>query len=226
MKNKIRFWLYFIAAIILGIYISTRIVMTFLGHGTCAVVHNISISADLHDKDLTALATAAAVAPGTHTYSVNLDAINARVAAVPGVKESAVRRMPNGNLAVRVKLYKKVALWTDGENYFPLSGDGTIVQKPTDTRDAGAIVFRGDVPDDITEITNAAHSLSDKIDYVELVEHRRWDIYTTNGIRIMLPEEKPVDAISGLLVLDKNHQILSRNLQLIDMRDTARILVR
>lgn len=226
MKRNIWFWLCFVAAIVLATYFATRIIMTGLGYGAAARVHNISISADNGNKDLSALAAAAAVAPGTHTYSVDLDALNARIANVPGVRASAVRRLPNGNLSVRVKLYRAVAQWTDGENFFPLSADGTIVRRPADERSPGTVLFRGPLPDDISEITKVAHNLVGHLDYLEWIEQRRWNIVTTGGITVMLPEQDPAAAISSLLVLNKNHNILSKDIKVIDMRDNARILVK
>lgn len=226
MKRNIWFWVYFIVAIILATYFASRIIMIGLGYGPMAHVRNITISADQEDKDLTALATAAAVAPGTNAYKTNLDAINTRIGAVPGVKQSAVRRKPDGNLSVRVKLYRAVALWTDGQSFYPLSADGTIVQRPTDSRANGTVLFRGPLPNDISDITKVAHNMIGDVDYLEWIEGRRWNLITTNGITVMLPERNPGDAIGSLMVLNKNHQILSRDITVIDMRDAARILVK
>ncbi len=226
MKRNIWFWVCFVASIILATYFATRIIMTGLGYGPSARVRTISISADQGDKDLSALAAAAAVAPGTDTYSVDLAALNARVGQTPGVRASAVRRMPNGNLSVRVKLYRAVAQWTDGENFFPLSADGTIVRRPADSRDTGTVLFRGDLPDDISEITKIAHNMIGHLDYMEWIENRRWNMITTGGITILLPEQDADAAVSTLLVLNKNHGILSKDIQIIDMRDSARILIK
>ena len=226
MKRSFWFWLYFIIAIILAVYFATRIIMTGLGYGQNAYVRNISITTDSKNKDLTAIAAAAAVAPATKTYSIDLEQINARINAVPGVKESAVRRKPDGNLSVKVELYKAVALWTDGENYFPLSADGTIVKRPKEKRDEGTVVFRGSVPNDISEITKAAHNLLSDLDYMEWIEGRRWNLHTTGGITVLLPEKDPAAAIGSLIVLNNNHQILSKKLTIIDMRDSSRILVK
>lgn len=225
MKRSIWFWLYFIVAIILAIYFSVRIIMTGTGHGALSRVRNISISADIKNKDLSALATAASVAPGTNSYSIDLTAMNKRIAATPGVRESAVRRMPNGNLSVRASLHRAVALWTDGEHYFPLSADGTIINQPTDTRNISNVVFRGPVPTDLGKITHIAHNLVGDLDYLEWIENRRWNLHTLGGITVMLPESDPISAINTLISLNTNHQILHKKLTIIDMRDTARILV-
>ena len=104
MKRSIMFWLYFIIAIILGIYFATRIIMTGLGHGKMATIHNIAITTDTRDADLTAVQTVAAAGLGAKTNSLNLDSLNRRIAAVPNVQFSSTRRMPNGTLRVRVKL--------------------------------------------------------------------------------------------------------------------------
>lgn len=226
MKRSLWFWLYFVAAIVLSVYFCVRAFMVVSGHGSLSRVRNISISSDSSDMDLSAVAAAATLAPNTRSYSVNLDDVNARVGSVPGVRKSAVRRLSNGNLSVRVSLYRAVALWTDGENYFPLSADGTIVNKPTQTRDASHVVFRGTVPENISDITKAAHNFIGRLDYLEYIENRRWNVYTTDGITIMLPEADPVSAIGALVMLNSKHDILNKKISMIDMRDTARILVK
>lgn len=226
MKRNLWFWLYFIAAILLAIYFATRIIMTFMGYGPIAQVKNISISADTKNQDLTAIAAATGISPGTHTHSVNLELVNARLIATPGVRESAVRRLPNGNLSVKIRLYRAVAAWTDGTYYYPLSADGTIVQQPSEEKSPGTVVFRGNVPNDINNITKAANNIIGDLNYLEFVDNRRWNIITNDGITVMLPEENPDAAIASLVVLNNKHKILNKNIQTIDMRDTTRILVK
>ena len=226
MKRSIWFWLYFIVAIGLAIYFATRIIMVISGYGVNSYVRNIAISADSKNKDLNAIATAAAIAPATNSYTIDLQQVKDRIRAVPGVKEAAIRRKPDGNLSIKVQLYEAIALWTDGENYFPISADGTIVNKPRQERDENSVVFRGPVPNDISEITKAAHNLLSDLDYMEWIEGRRWNLHTSGDITVLLPEKNPADAIGSLIVLNKNHKILSKKLTTIDMRDSSRILVK
>ncbi len=226
MKRSIWFWVYFILAILLAVYFATRIIMTGMGRTKISIIRNISISADIRNKDLSAIAAAASVAPKTRAYSLNLSALNARIDDVAGVNKSAVRRLPNGNLAIKASLYRAVALWTDGEKFFPLSADGTIVNNPTDTRDEGNVVFRGALPNDISDITKVAHNLVRDLDYLEWIENRRWNLHTLGGITVMLPENDPISAIGTLMTLNRNHGILTKNITLIDMRDPTRTLVK
>lgn len=226
MKKSFWFWLCFVVAIILAVYLASRIIMTSLGHGAAATVKSISISSDSGRQNLSSVAAFSGIPPGTKTYSVNLDDINARIATIPDVKTSAVRRLPNGNLAIRVNLHKAVALWTDGENFYPLSADGTIVKRLIDERPENTVVFRGNLPDDIAEIAKVAHNLTPHLDYLEWIENRRWNIHTLGGTTILLPEQDPVASISALMIMDKNHHILSKRIDVLDMRDSARILVK
>lgn len=226
MKRSLWFWLCFVLTVILAVYFATRIIMVGMGHGDVSRIRNISVSADIPNKDLSSIVSVVSVSPGTRSYSVNLENMNARIASVPGVRKSAVRRLPNGNLSVRVSLHRAIALWTDGEYFFPLSADGTIINRPTDTRDAASIVFRGTVPSDIYEITHLAENLIGYVDTLEWIENRRWNLYTTNGITVMLPEINPESAISVLVSLNQNHKILDKDISTIDMRDETRILVK
>ena len=226
MRRSIYFWICFFVAIILAIYFASRIIMVAMGHGTAAKLHKTYIVSDAENKDMTALSAAAALPKNTHIYSVQLDDINNNILSVPGVKNAATRRLPNGNLIIHVSHHHFVAAWTDGENYFPLSDDGTIANNPSDTRPDAALLFRGPVPDNITEITNAANDMITDIDYIEWIENRRWDIHTTTGITIKLPESGFASAIAGLITLNKNHNILGRDINVIDMRDPTRILVK
>lgn len=226
MKRNLWFWLYFIAAILLAIYFSVRIITTFMGYGQISSVRNISISADANDKDLMPIVAAAGIAPGTRTHSVNLELVNERLLQIPGVRESAVRKLPNGNLSIQLRLYRAVARWTDGRYYYPLSADGTVVQKPSEEHAPGTVLFRGPVPKDISDITKAATNIINDLEYLEWIDNRRWNIITNRGITVMLPEENPVGAIGTLVTLNKNNDILSKNIKILDLRDNARILVK
>ena len=197
-----------------------------MGHGNLARLHKTSIIADVENKDMTALSAAAALSTNTPLYT-NLDDINARISAVPGVKYSAVRRLPNGNLVIHVSYHHLIAAYTDGESYYPISDDGTKIENPSDTRPESAVLFRGQIPTTkVAEITTAANDMLADIDYVEWIENRRLDIHTTGGITIQLPEDDFAHAIARLIDINKNHNILGRDIQVIDMRDPARILVR
>ena len=225
MKKSIFFWLYFITSIILAVYFAVRIITSQMGRGPISTVKHIE-TYGTNAKDDEIIKMALGVSPGTNLRSIDLHQLNNRVSNIPGIKESAVRRLPNGNIIVKIKKHKVIATWTDGSYYYPLSADGTKIDTPSTERNDNSIVFMGVLPDNLTDIINNVSSISKYIDYINMVESRRWNLHTKNGTTIYLPEKNPEIAINKINVLNHTHKLLSRKLDIIDMRDSARILVK
>lgn len=226
MKKSLFFWLYFIVAIILATYFSVRIITNQMGRGPISYVKHISIISDSKDIDLEPVKVAIGITNGTNIKSIDLHQINNRVAGVPGIKGVSTRRMPNGNIVIKTIQHNIAAQWSDGLYFYPLSTDGVKIDKPTQTRDENTVVFHGVIPENLTDIINALSPIAQYIDYVTMVESRRWNIYTKNGTVIYLPENDPHIAINKINILNQTHKILSREIEIIDMRDNARILVK
>lgn len=226
MKKSIFFWLYFIASIILAVYFSVRIITSIMGRGPVSEVKHVSILSDSKNTDLEQIRLAIGISHGTNIKSVDLHQINNRVSKVPGVKKSAVRRLSNGDIIIKTEQHKVAAQLSDGVYYYPLSEDGTKIDTPSTERNENTIVFRGSVPENFTEIVSVVSGISGDIDYMYLVESRRWNIYTKNGTLIYLPEDEPSVAVNKIKRLNNTHKILSRDIEIIDMRDPARILVK
>jgi cell division protein FtsQ len=226
MKKSIFFWLYFVGSIILATYFACRIITSQMGRGPISSVKHIHITNNSNDFNPDAIKMAIGISGETNIRSIDLRQINKLVLGVPGIKKSATRRLSNGDIIIKTEKYNVVAVWSDGVYYYPLSSDGTKIDTPSDTYNENALVFRGEVPNDLTDIINSASVLSEYIDYIKMVESRRWNIHTKNGTTIYLPENNFADAINKINVLNQTHKILSRQIDIIDMRDKARILVK
>jgi len=225
MKKSILFWLYFVLSIILAIYFAVRVITSQMGRGPISNVQNIQ-TYGTNTKDQEIIKITLGISSGTELRSVDLHQLNNRISGIPGIKKSAIRVLPNGDIAVKIQKHKVIATWTDGAYYYPLSADGTKINTPAEERNDNSIVFRGDLPDDLTEIISNVSSISKYIDYIDMVESRRWNITTKNGTVIYLPEQDPAAAINKIKVLNQTHKLLSKKLEIIDMRDNARILIK
>lgn len=197
-----------------------------MGRGPISVTKHVHIINNSKDFDVEPIKMAVGIPSGTKIRSIDLHLINNRILDVPGIEKSATQRLPNGDLVIKTQKYDVVALWTDGVDYYPLSADGTKIDKPSSERNENTLVFQGALPNDLTQIINSVSVLSQYIDYLTMVESRRWNIRTKNGITIYLPENSPVNAINKINVLNQTHKLLSRKIDIIDMRDNARILVK
>ena len=229
MRKSLLFWMYFLLSIILATYFATRIITSYLGRGPISTVKHIEITSDKKDVDLEPIGVAVGIRHGTTLRSLDLHQINNRIMHVPGVKNASTRRLPNGDLIIKTQYHNAVAMWTDGVLYYPLADDGTIIDTPFEKPNENTIVFSGERPmdmNDLNEIITGASVISEYIDYMNMVESRRWNIITKGGITIYLPEENPIAAINKISVLNQTHKILSRKIEIIDMRDNARILIK
>ncbi len=226
MKKSLFFWLYFIVSIILAVYFATRFITSQMGRGPISHINHVDIISDKKDTDMTPLKMAIGIPKGSNIRAIDLHQVNNRIISVPGVKDAATRRLPNGNIIIKTKQHNIVAMWSDGVMFYPLSVDGTKIDNPVEERDPNTIVFKGEIPDNLNNIINSLSVLSKDIDYVTMIESRRWDIHTKNGITIYLPEENISTAINKINLLNQNQKLLSRNIEIIDMRDDARILVK
>ena len=200
-----------------------------MGRGPISTVEGIEIIGDVQQTDAEVIKMALGITKGTDIRSIDLNQLNNRVLKVPGIKNSSTRLLSNGNLVIKIEKHHAVAIWSDGVYYYPLSADGTKIDTPSETRDENSVVFRGNTeefPNDLTDIIKSATELSKFIEYMEFIESRRWNIHTNNGTIIYLPENNPTSAITKIKLLNQTHKLLSRNIEIIDMRNDARILVK
>ncbi|MBQ3784812.1 MAG: cell division protein FtsQ/DivIB [Alphaproteobacteria bacterium] len=225
MKKSIWFWLCFVLSIILAIYFAVRVITSQMGRGPVSTVQSIK-TYGTNAKDDEIIKLSLGVSPGTNLRAIDLHQLNYRVSNIPGVKNSAVRLLPNGKIIVKIQKHKVIATWTDGAYYYPLSADGTKINTPSEQRNDNSVVFQGDLPNNLSNIISSVSSISKYIDYINMVESRRWNIHTKNGTVIYLPEKDPDTTINKIKVLNQTHKLLSRKLDIIDMRDSARILVK
>ncbi len=225
MKKSIWFWLYFVLSIILAIYFAVRVITSQMGRGPISKVQSIE-TYGTNAKEDEIIKLSLGVSPGTNLRSVDLHQLNYRISNIPGIKDSAIRLLPNGKIIIKIKKHKVIATWTDGAYYYPLSADGTKINTPSTERNDNSIVFQGDLPDNLSDIISGVSAISKYIDYINIVESRRWNIHTKTGTTIYLPEKDPIAAINKIKVLNQTHKLLSKKLDIIDMRDNARILVK
>jgi cell division protein FtsQ len=69
-------------------------------------------------------------------------------------------------------------------------------------------------------------AIRDQLQASILVADRRWNLRLKNGINIRLPEEDIATALTTLLALDRDKKLLSRDIDVVDLRLPDRVTVR
>ncbi len=227
MKKNLLFWIYFAFAIIFMIYFGIRIIMTCFWNSPVSEVKSVYFSGNLENGDIVFFQSVVGITSrDINTYSISLTDVNNRILSQPEVKSSATRRVGNGKLDIKIEKYEPVAFWTDGDFYYPITQNGIIISRPTSEMPAASFIFIGKTGNDLMPLIKSAAPLFEEIAYIEWIENRRWDIYTNDGLRILLPEKDFVSAVAKLAVLNKEHDILSRDIKSLDLRDNTRILIK
>ena len=238
MKKMIFFWIYFVLAIILAIYFASRILTNQINMGPISVVQDTIIVGNTKNLDTNYIKSMIGITNGTKIKDIydkkkdternKTEKINNIALQIPWVKNASTKFLPNGIFVIKIEPHDIIATWTDGMYYYPLSAEGEKIDYPQETPIENSIVFMGKTTTGLKEIVSIIKetTLVNKIDYITMVESRRWNIYLKNGIIIYLPEKNPLNAVNTIIDLDKRYNILSRDIKVIDLRNNQKILVK
>lgn len=152
-----------------------------------------------------------------------------RVAALPWVADVTVRKVYPDGLEVAVTERTAFALWQHDGDIHLIDRDGTIIVPFDEPRFANLPLVVGEGAN-----RRAASFLAKLADRPELAQRtraavlvggRRWDIVLDNEMVVKLPESGADDAIAEIVRLDREHELLSRNVSAVDLRLPDRISV-
>lgn len=185
-------------------------------------------SAGLRD----AVVETVALAPGTSSLKLDLEAIRRNVEALGPVKSARVRLDPHGLLKVGVTERVARALWrNEAGGLVLIDAEGVII---------GVVGERGDRADlplilgegargrtaEVLGLIEAAPSLLPRIRAFVRVGQRRWDVVLARDVIVMLPERDAEEALARVIGLHIGEDLLDRDLAAIDMRLEGRPTLR
>jgi cell division protein FtsQ len=229
MKKTIVFWLTFGAAVLAAVYLIVRLSMSMTGTGAGPRIGTVSLDAGTGPLAARDISGAIGLAAGQPVHSADIDTIFSTISGHSAVRSASVRKIPSGRIAIMIRQREIIAIWTDGARYWPLAADGQRLENTIAAPPAGAVVFSGKLPDDIASVVRTMRGvpgLSNLVRRLEWIENRRWNLYTNSGIKVMLPEADLTDSLRKLVALHNQNRILDRGISVLDMRDSARTLVK
>lgn len=165
------------------------------------------------------------------SFALDLPAMRQAIEAHLAVKSATVRLGDAGQLLVAVTPRRPVALWRDGTDLHLVDADGVP---------AGRIAARAarlDLPliagqgaeQHLTEamaLFAATGPLRARVRGLVRIGARRWDLVLDRGQRVLLPADGAVAAMQRVIALDHAHDMLSRDIALVDMRSADRPTLR
>ncbi|MFK7763759.1 MAG: cell division protein FtsQ/DivIB [Roseobacter sp.] len=161
------------------------------------------------------------------SFDLNLEDIRNRITALDPVKSATVRIRPGGVLQVDVDPRIAVVIWRSRKGLSLVDVTGVHI---------GPVFKRMERPDlpliagvgatahikEALDLYRAAAPLGDRLRGIARIGDRRWNIVLDRDQRILLPEDAPVEALERVIALDGAQDILSRDIERVDLRLGAR----
>jgi len=161
------------------------------------------------------------------SFNVELEEIKTQVTALNAVREATVKIADSGTLLVEVTPREPVAIWRDGTILNLLDAEGVFsgalaarVDRPDLPLIAGEGAYAG--IDEALALYESAGPLRPRIRGLVRMGERRWDIVLDRDQRIQLPSEAPQKALDRIIVMNTAHDLLGRDIVVLDMRNPTR----
>lgn len=185
------------------------------------------VSADLRRQVL----EVASVALPISALDLDLESLRLRVEGIDAVESATVHLSPAGALEIAITERTPVAVWRSDDGLFLVDAGGFRVARlaARGLRSDLMLIAGLGAPQAVAEamaLRDAAGPLQGRIRGFVRQGERRWDVILDRGLTISLPEESPRAALERVIALDKSHDILARDLLVIDMRDARRPILR
>lgn len=183
-----------------------------------------------HETKQKDLLKAIRLARGAPIFAYDLDAARERVEALPWVRRAVVQRMLPDTIYLRIEERKPLALWQYKRRFSLIDETGSVIARQSVARFSNLLVVVGqNAPfhaKDVLKVLSAEPDLLKKVKAAVWVGDRRWNIRLVGGIDVRLPEDNPAGAWQRLAEYDRRHNVLSRDVEVLDLRQPDRLIVR
>ncbi len=196
-----------------------------LGFGVAAVT--ITSQGILPEADIL---KAGGITPNSSLMFIDAAQLRDNLLALPAVADAQVRKLYPDRLAIEITERPAYALWQKDGEVQVISDAGAVIGPLTDLRLAGLPFVVGDGANlhaqDFTKLMEAAGDQHTKFRAGIFVGQRRWDLITTNGVTVKLPDHNPEAALKTLAELERQNRILEKDVIALDMRMKDRVVAR
>jgi cell division protein FtsQ len=167
---------------------------------------------------------------GDPMLGINLDQIKSDIEQLGWVSQARVERHFPSDLVIYLTERRPIAIYQTAAGHQVIDKSGEIIKgiKVEDFRHLPVISGKSAQTraGEIIAILESEADLYNEVWSLAYRSERRWDVFLGNNIRIMLPEQNPMDAWSQLAKLDRQHKLTKRNTVDIDLRIPGQIIIK
>lgn len=172
--------------------------------------------------------TALGVHEGDFLFDMNIQEAQRRVEDLNWVDRAIVRRLWPDRVVVQIIERRPYALWQHDGNLKLVDLEGNVIANGDPIQFAGLPLIVGEgAPANMISIQTTLRefpAVNSRVDALIRLPSGRWDVRMNDGrVRLKLPKDNVSKALSKLMWLQSQSQILDRDVSVIDMRLPDRI---
>lgn len=162
--------------------------------------------------------------------SIDLSTKKQTLEQLPWIRTATIERHMPDTLIVHLTERHPSALWQQEGTHQLIDEQGDIIPITNIHEFNDLVIITGDKVrphlSDILNLIAAEPVLKTRVIGASWVGDRRWDVFLNNKIKIMLPEKDVGLAWAKLAQLQTEQKILERNIKMIDLRLSDRLIIR
>lgn len=170
------------------------------------------------------------VETGHSILHVSINDMRERIEDLPWVAGAAVERLLPSTIHISISERTPIAIWQHDNRLVLIDGDGVpITERDVPRYEHLPLVVGEGAPaaaGELLEILAAEPLFSSRVKAAVRVGQRRWNLRLFNGVDVQLPEAGAPRALRTLAALERDHRILGRAIEAIDLRQPDRVTVR
>jgi cell division protein FtsQ len=158
------------------------------------------------------------------TSLMALDVMETRTAlkTLPWVQDAEVRKIYPDTIEIKLKERTAFGIWQHGQELSLIEQDGSVIAPLRDNKFAYLPLFVGrdaeTGADEIMADFDQWPDVKKRVKAFMRVAGRRWDLKLDNGVIVKLPEHDMERAMAALAELNRDHQLVERDIVAVDLR--------
>jgi cell division protein FtsQ len=176
------------------------------------------------------LRAALGISRGDPILGFSLDAARRNVEKLSWVEQATIERRLPDTVVVQLVERRPFAIWQNQGKFVLIDRDGqTVTNEDVGQFRQLPLVVGPGAPGAATPLIDALMQhpgLLARVVAAVRVGERRWNLQLRGGMNVMLPEGREAVAIERLVVLQQDHALLDRPLEVVDMRLPDRLVLR
>jgi cell division protein FtsQ len=173
---------------------------------------------------------AAGVTARSSLLFLNAAAARAQLKANPWIEEAKVAKYFPGRLHIEITERKAFALWQKDRKISVISEDGIVLEPYLTSQFSSLPLVVGVGAErkawELLALIDKYPALRAQVYASVFIAERRWNLKLKNGIEVKLPESEFERALDTLVALDREKNLLSRDIVAVDLRLPDRVTVK